>query len=239
MPEVEIAVRYCGGCNPSYDRVNAVKKLQRLLPEFSFVDAQPGKPYAAALIVSGCATACTLTTDLAVPADRRFRIGGFADLLPVRDLLLTLPAQEEISTMDRAQIESVLPHRPPMLFVDAVTRLIPGREATAQLYLDPQWELFRGHFPDKPVFPGVLIVEAMVQTSALMVMTQRSCAGKIPLLIGTERVRFIRSLQPGMTVQMYASLKEERRDADIHVCRCQAMAGEKLCAETVVTLAMR
>ena len=239
MSSAEIGVRYCGGCNPTYDRVNVVKKLQKLLPELSFVNAEPGKPYAAVIIVNGCLNACTSTLNLAVPAYRQLNICGFSDLLPTRDRIKELLTQEEAKTMDRAQIEAILPHRPPMLFVDTVTRLIPGRECAAEIFLDPSWEIFQGHFPGDPVFPGVLATEAMAQTADLMAMTQECYAGKTPLLMETGRVRFLRRLMPGMTVQLRAALKDERRDAGLVVCRCQALVEDKLCAEAEITLAMR
>ena len=66
MPDTQIAVRYCGGCSTTYDREAAVKQLQNLLPEYSFVIAEPGKRYRAALIVNGCSCACTSTLTLAV-----------------------------------------------------------------------------------------------------------------------------------------------------------------------------
>ena len=239
MSDVQIGVRYCGGCNPTYDRVNVVKKLQKFFPEFSFVNAESGKPYTAVLLVNGCTNACTSTVDLAVPGYRQLNIGGFADLLPTRDRIKELTAEEEILTLDRTQIEAILPHRPPMLFVDKVTRLIPGREAAAELYLDPSWELFKGHFPDEPVFPGVLATEAMAQTADLMAMTLECYAGKTPLLMEIGRVRFVRKLLPGTTVQLRAALRDEQRDVGLVVCRCQALAEEKLCAEAEITLAMR
>ena len=92
----EIGVRYCGGCSPVYDRVSAVKRLQKLLPEFSFVNAEPGKRYAAALIVNGCFNACTSTLNLAVPAYRQISICGFEDLLPARDRIKELLSQKEV-----------------------------------------------------------------------------------------------------------------------------------------------
>ena len=236
---LEIGVRYCGGCNPVYDRVSVVKRLEKLVPELSFVSAQPGTPYAAAMIVSGCPTACTNVSDLAVPADRQIRIGGFADLLPSRDRIRALLAQEEARTLDHAQVMDVLPHRPPMLFVDTVSRLIPGKEATAELYIDPAWDIFRGHFPKEPVFPGVLAAQAMEQTADIMAMAQDCYAGKAPLLMEMGRVRFLRKIVPGMAVQLHAALLEERREIGVVVCRCQILYEEKVCAEAEMTLAMR
>ena len=239
MENHEIGVRYCGGCNPMYDRVSVVRRLEKLLPELSFVPAQPGKPYTAVLIVNGCPTACASVADIAVPSDRQLMISGFSDLMPTRDRIRSLLVEEDVRTMDRGQVESVLPHRPPMLFVDTVTRLVPGKEISAMLTIDPQWELLKGHFPEEPVFPGVLTVEALAQAADIMVMTLDVYAGKTPLFMEISRVRFRRKILPGMTVKLCASLTAERRDAGIAVCSCQALFEDKLCAEAEITLAMR
>lgn len=240
-----IGVRYCGGCNPTYDRVAVVKRLQKLLPEYTFTAAQPGTPYDAVLVVSGCPTACTGTGDLAVPADRLIRIGGFADLLPTRDRLQSLLKREEEIHLNREQILSVLPHRPPMLFVDEVTSLVPGREISAQLYLDPEMEVFSGHFPGTPVFPGTLTIEAMAQAAGIMALTAEPerGGGRIPVLMEVGHARFLRKLQSGMTVQLHASLVDERKSLGVIISRCQALTDigreTKLCAETEITLAIR
>lgn len=237
--KADIGVRYCGGCNPTYDRVKVVKKLEKLLPELSFERAQPGKSYAAVLIVNGCFNACTSTLDIAVPRYRQINICSFSDLIPARDRIRELLTEEEARTLDRAGIEAILPHRPPMLFVDAVTRLIPGKECAAELDLDPDWEVFKGHFPDQPVFPGVLAVEAMAQTADLMAMTKETYAGKLPLLMEVGRARFLRRLLPGCRARINAAIKDERPEAGIVVCRCQILEEDALCAEAEITLAMR
>ena len=237
--KLEIGVRYCGGCNPVYDRVAAVRRLQKLLPDISFVNAQPGTSYTAALIVCGCSTACAKTADLAVPYDRQIPVGGFADLLPARDRIQALLAQEDILTLNRNQIEELLPHRPPMLFVDCVTRLIPGKEAAGELFLDPSWECFKGHFPEEPVFPGVLALEAMAQTADLMAMTQDCFRNKKPLLMEMGHIRFLRPMYPGMCISLHAVLLEERRDLGVVISRCQALHEGKVCAQAQITIAMR
>ena len=102
MSNSEIGVRYCGGCNSTYDRVAVVTRIKELLPELIFVKAQPGKPYAAVLIVNGCSNACTSTLNLAVPACRQVNIGGFEDILPARDRIRELLGNEEARPLDRA-----------------------------------------------------------------------------------------------------------------------------------------
>ncbi len=64
-----VGIRYCGGCNPRFDRVQAVQELKTMLPNVSFVHAGDGTPYHAAVVVGGCASHCAHTEDLTVPAD--------------------------------------------------------------------------------------------------------------------------------------------------------------------------
>ena len=66
-----VGVRYCGGCNPRYDRLSLVDRLAAALPELEFVSAQDGVPYAAAMVVCGCTARCADVSGLAVPAERQ------------------------------------------------------------------------------------------------------------------------------------------------------------------------
>ena len=76
----QIGVRYCGGCNPRYDRVALVKRLSSFFPETEFVTAQAGVKYPAVLVVCGCPTRCANTSDLAVPAGRLIYLSGWEEI---------------------------------------------------------------------------------------------------------------------------------------------------------------
>ena len=234
-----IGVRYCGGCNPRYDRVSVVKRLSGLLPEVEFVTAQAGESYTAAIVVSGCTARCAKIDDLAVPSDRLLRIGGWEDLLPVKKQITELLAEKEELSLTAEEVQNIIPHRPPMLFVDKVDRLIPGKEIGATLFLDPELPLFAGHFPGEPVFPGALAVEAMAQAADLMLMTKTEYEGKLPLLMGVRKANFRRKMLPGETLSLHASLAEERKDLGWITCRCQTLCGEDVAAEAEIVLAMR
>ncbi len=80
--------------------------------------------------------------------------------------------------LDRAQIEAILPHRDPFLFLDRVIELVPGEYAVAEKDLLPTEDVFRGHFPGHPVFPGVLQLEALAQTGAVAVLSQPGVTGQ-------------------------------------------------------------
>ena len=94
-------------------------------------------------------------------------------------------------------IESILPHRDPFLLIDEVTELEPGRASSRaeRVRADDWW--FPGHFPERPVMPGVLIVEAMAQTGAIAVLVEEENRGKIAFFAGIDDCRFKRVVEPG------------------------------------------
>jgi len=108
--------------------------------------------------------------------------------------------QAPAAPFGRAEIEAVLPHREPFLLIDEVVELEPGRRVVArrEVRADDWW--FPGHFPDRPVMPGVLIVEAMAQTGAVAVLIQEENRGKIAFFAGIDDCRFKRVVEPGDTL---------------------------------------
>ena len=98
----------------------------------------------------------------------------------------------------RDEIEAILPHREPFLLLDEVIELEPGARVVAPLRAcraDAWW--FAGHFPARPVMPGVLIVEAMAQTGAVAVLVEEENRGKIAFFAGIDDCRFKRIVAPG------------------------------------------
>ena len=94
-------------------------------------------------------------------------------------------------------IEAILPHRDPFLLLDEVIELEPGKKvvATRLVRADDWW--FPGHFPERPVMPGVLIVEAMAQAGAVAVLVEEENRGKIAFFAGIDDCRFKRVVSPG------------------------------------------
>ena len=91
----------------------------------------------------------------------------------------------------------LLPHRPPFRFVDVVDDLIAGESARARYRVTGDEAFLAGHFPDNPIFPGVILVEALAQTGAIAVLADERYAGKLLLFAGMEKVRFRRVVRPG------------------------------------------
>jgi 3-hydroxyacyl-[acyl-carrier-protein] dehydratase len=100
----------------------------------------------------------------------------------------------------------VLAHRPPFLFVDALTALVPGESATGTWTLTGDEWFFGGHFPGRPTLPGVLMCEAIAQVGAIAVLTDDRFHGKLPLFGGLDGARFRRQVGPGDTLTLEVSL---------------------------------
>lgn len=100
----------------------------------------------------------------------------------------------------------VLPHRPPFLFVDEVTELVPGESAKGTWRLGGDEWFFPGHFPGRPTLPGVLMAESIAQLGAIAVLTDPRFAGKLPLFGGLDGARFRRQVVPGDTLELAVQL---------------------------------
>lgn len=216
-----------------------MKRLEALLPEFRFVPAKAGADYDAALVVCGCKTCCANVSDLALPAAKLFYTDSFQELLPTRDALRSLATAEGARTLDAEELLRILPHRPPILFIDRVTRLIPGEEAVAEYFADPALGVFAGHFPENPVFPGTLLVEAMAQAADVMLLPLEKYRGKTPYLFGLGRASFRKPVLPRDTLEIHASLLADRPEMGACVCKGQVFVQEILAADAEIILALR
>ncbi len=108
----------------------------------------------------------------------------------------------------------VLPHRPPFLFLDEITQVVPGQSAEGFWQLSGDEPFFEGHFPGRPTLPGVLMVEALAQLGAYLVLQEPRYQGKLPLFGGLGRVRFRRQVTPG-----------EKLDLSVEVIKLSAISG--------------
>jgi 3-hydroxyacyl-[acyl-carrier-protein] dehydratase len=104
--------------------------------------------------------------------------------------------------LGRAEIEAILPHREPFLLIDEVVELEQGVRAVARKTVRADEWYLEGHFPGRPIMPGVLIVEAMAQTGAVAVLSEEENRGRLALFAGIDDVRFKRLVQPGDELEL-------------------------------------
>ena len=136
----------------------------------------------------------------------------------------------EITTLDVEQIKKLLPHRAPMLLVERLADIVPGESATGYKAVSVNEPFFMGHFPDRSVMPGVLLVEAMAQTAGALVVhsTKEEVASSVYFLT-IEKARFRKPVLPGDLLRM--PVKKIARRGPVWKFRGQAFVGDDLCAE--------
>ncbi|MGH3133356.1 MAG: 3-hydroxyacyl-ACP dehydratase FabZ [Gaiellaceae bacterium] len=136
----------------------------------------------------------------------------------------------------RDVIESILPHREPFLLLDEVTELDPGHRVVAQreVRADDWW--FPGHFPERPVMPGVLIVEAMAQAGAVAVLVEEENRGRIAFFAGIDDCRFKRVVSPGDVLTLVCEIDAVR--GPIGRGKATAHVGAELAARGMLTFAV-
>lgn len=116
--------------------------------------------------------------------------------------------------MDVVEIRKYLPHRYPFLLVDRVVELNPGESIVAYKNLTVNEPFFDGHFPEQPVFPGVLLLEAMAQAAGILgfkTMDKTPADGSMYYFVGSDKLRFKRPCVPGDRVMLRASVLSARR----------------------------
>ncbi len=125
-------------------------------------------------------------------------------------------------------IEAVLPHRDPFLWVTRVLACDPGQSVVAELDVSPDLPLFQGHFPDYPVLPGVILMEALAQAASFSVLVDRGDEGAIGFLTGIDGAKFRRQVRPGETVRLEGTIvKSSRR---LCVAEVKASVDGEVCA---------
>ena len=139
-------------------------------------------------------------------------------------------------SLGKAEIEEILPHRDPFLLLDEVVELDPGERVVARKRVrEDEWYL-SGHFPGRPIMPGVLIVEAMAQTGAVAVLADEANRGKLALFAGIDDVRFKRIVEPGDELELTCEL--ERVRGPIGRGKAKASVGGSLAARGTLTFAV-
>jgi 3-hydroxyacyl-[acyl-carrier-protein] dehydratase len=112
--------------------------------------------------------------------------------------------------LEAAEIMGILPHRYPFLLVDRVVELEPGKRAVGLKQVSENEPQFTGHFPGRPIMPGVLMVEALAQTAGVAVLTLPEYRGKLGLFAGIDECRFRRLVVPGDAVRLEVTVEKLR-----------------------------
>jgi len=141
--------------------------------------------------------------------------------------------------MDIKEIREYLPHRYPFLLVDLVVELELGKRITALKNVSVNEPFFTGHFPELPIMPGVLIIEALAQAAGILgfkTVDKKPADGSIYLFVGADKMRFKRPVVPGDQLHLHAEILAEKRGIWKFSCRAEvdgqlAASGEILCAD--------
>jgi 3-hydroxyacyl-[acyl-carrier-protein] dehydratase len=142
--------------------------------------------------------------------------------------------------MDVTEIKKWLPHRYPFLLVDRVLELEEGKYIRAFKNITTNESVFNGHFPQAPIFPGVMIIEAMAQASGILgfkTIGKTPQDGSVYLFAGADKVRFRRQVVPGDRLELEATVISEKRG--IWKFECKSSVDGELAASATILCADR
>ncbi len=147
----------------------------------------------------------------------------------------TAPAKTAAPLLDTRRIMEMLPHRFPMLLIDRVLEVDPNERAVALKNVTINEDFFNGHFPGAPVMPGVLIIEAMAQTAAALVVHSvgKELEGKLVYFMAIDEAKFRKPVTPGDQLLIYVQRVQNRRN--VWKFKGEARVDGELCAEALVT----
>jgi 3-hydroxyacyl-[acyl-carrier-protein] dehydratase len=138
--------------------------------------------------------------------------------------------------MTTIAIEEILPHREPFLLIDEVLEVTPGVRAVARKTVRADEWYLQGHFPGRPIMPGVLIVEALAQTGAIAVLSEEENRGKLAFFAGIDECRFKRIVEPGDVLELRCEL--ERVRGPIGRGKAEARVDGELACRATLTFAV-
>ena len=147
--------------------------------------------------------------------------------------------EHEQTILNRDQIQEIIPHREPFLFVDRIVEVEYGKRAVGILdsMADTHHRFWlQGHFPDFPVIPGAILLEALAEVGAVALLGLPQHRGKVAMLIGADNWRFRHTAEPGRHIRLEADLKRMRdRFGKGHV---RAVLGDLVLAEGDLSFAI-
>ena len=136
----------------------------------------------------------------------------------------------------KEDIKKYLPHREPFLFIDEVLDIKENTQIHATKYISNEEYFLQGHFPNNPIFPGVIIIEALGQASGILgfvSMNKTPEQGSIYVLAGVDKVRFRKRVRPGNNIDLYSKVISEKRGIWKFECRAE-LDGELICTATIL-----
>ena len=136
-------------------------------------------------------------------------------------------------TMDIKEIMSILPHRYPFLLIDRITDMTPGHKVTAIKNITMNEQFFTGHFPQEPVMPGVLIIEAMAQAGGVAILSLDGFKGKLAYLAAVDNAKFRGKVVPGDNLRLEVEIIKMKSVAGIG--KGVAYVNDKKVAEAEIT----
>lgn len=131
--------------------------------------------------------------------------------------------------LDIEDIKKIIPHREPMLLVDRIDEIVPGVSAVGYKGVTYNEPFFRGHYPDHPVMPGVLIIEALAQTGAVAIMSAEEYKDKLAFFGGINKARFKQQVTPGCLLRLETTLTKVK--GPVGIGEGKAYVDDKLVAE--------
>ena len=145
-----------------------------------------------------------------------------------------MPSEDEVAAaeiIDIGRIMEMIPHRYPFLMIDRVVDIVPDASAVGIKNVTINEPFFQGHFPGHPVMPGVLIIEAMAQTAAVLVVRTmgEQSEGKLVYFMSIDQARFRKPIGPGDSVRIH--VEKQRNRANVWKFRGEARVGDTLMAE--------
>lgn len=137
--------------------------------------------------------------------------------------------------IDTRRIMEMIPHRYPILLIDRIIGIVPNESAVGLKNVTINENFFNGHFPGAPVMPGVLIIEAMAQTAAALVVHSggKELEGKLVYFMAIDQAKFRKPVTPGDTMHIHVTRQQNRRN--VWKFQGEARVNGELCAEAVVT----
>ncbi|WP_312702015.1 3-hydroxyacyl-ACP dehydratase FabZ [Sedimentibacter sp.] len=130
---------------------------------------------------------------------------------------------------DIQDIQRIIPHRYPMLLIDRVIELMEGEMAVGLKNVTFNEEFFQGHFPENPVMPGVLIIEALAQTGAVAILSMEKFKGKTVYFGGIRSAKFKRKVCPGDTLRLVTKISKLK--GSFGIGNATAYVGDEIAAE--------